>query len=131
MRKDITGRRSDRREKAMSIAVRRKEEYLGARVPKELRDKVIQKAKNMGIPVSILIRNILEDAFVGDDAGVGKVGVFEDALFEDVIGWDEIILSKSINCAGCGVQLAVAQRAALGLGGDKPIVVCDSCKNKL
>jgi len=51
------------RDNALSVAMKRKEEFLGARVPKELRDKVTARASEQGIPVSILIRNILEEAF--------------------------------------------------------------------
>ena len=51
------------RDKARATAMKRKEEYLGARVPRELRSKVIARAAELGIPVSILIRNILEQAF--------------------------------------------------------------------
>ncbi len=51
------------RNKALSVAMKRKEEFLGARVPKELREKVMARATDQGIPVSILIRNILEEAF--------------------------------------------------------------------
>ena len=40
--------------KARANAMKRKEEYLGARVPKELRDKVIAQADRLEIPVSIL-----------------------------------------------------------------------------
>lgn len=51
------------RDNALSVAMKRKEEFLGARVPKELRNKVTARANEQGIPVSILIRNILEEAF--------------------------------------------------------------------
>lgn len=50
------------RDAAMSAAMQRKEEFLGARVPKELRDKVIRRAEHLNVPVSILIRTILEEA---------------------------------------------------------------------
>src|SRR3990172_6014097 len=61
------------RNKARSSGMMRKEEYLGARVPKELRDKVITQADMLGIPVSILIRNILEEAFRPASPGVRSV----------------------------------------------------------
>ncbi len=131
MKKGMIEQGVGRREKAISMAVRRKEEYLGARVPKELRDRVVQKAKNLGIPVSILIRNVLEEAFKGEAGSDSALRDFDSSVFEDVIGWEEITLVKSVNCAGCGVQLSAAQRAALGLGGNKLIVICDVCKRKL
>ena len=67
MRAKAVSRAVDRaqamRDNALSVAMKRKEEFLGARVPKELRDKVTARAHEQGIPVSILIRNILEEAF--------------------------------------------------------------------
>ena len=63
MRERGINRAQTMRDQALSVAMKRKEEFLGARVPKELRDKVTARANEQGIPVSILIRNILEDAF--------------------------------------------------------------------
>src|SRR3569832_1831157 len=76
------------RDQAMAMAMKRKEEYLGARVPRWLKDKVIERARDTGVPVSILIRIILEEAFregrdgaqtrtsrgVGGGAGAGRGG---------------------------------------------------------
>ena len=62
---DTVNRAQAMRDKALSVAMKRKEEFLGVRVPKDLRDKVTDRANNLGIPVSILIRNILEEAFNG------------------------------------------------------------------
>jgi len=79
-----------RRNKAVSMAMKRKEEYLGARVPKELRDRVIQCAKEMGIPVSILIRNTLEDAFGEGSSGRGILSSGKKTSaeeFSSVLGW--------------------------------------------
>ena len=122
---------ADRREKAMSMAMRRKEEYLGARVPKELRDRVIQKAKEQGVPVSILIRNILEDAFNSEVESMVASDDLNKVAFDDVLGWEVITLNKSVNCASCGVQLGASEKAVLGLGLSKPLVICGGCKDKL
>ena len=129
------------REKAVSLAMKRKEEYLGARVPKELRDQVTAKAKDLGIPVSILIRNILEESFNG--AGVSpeitsppsfsesaNTDVKEDVL-NSVLGWKRITLNKEAVCACCGVTLEPGREVAFGLGGVKPIVLCDPCKDRM
>ncbi|HKI81175.1 MAG TPA: hypothetical protein VKA04_05970, partial [Pseudodesulfovibrio sp.] len=62
MRDKAARRGKTYRDKATSNAMQRKEEYLGARVPKELRDQVVQRASELGMPVSILIREILEEA---------------------------------------------------------------------
>jgi hypothetical protein len=48
--------------KALAAAVKRKEEDSGARIPKEIKDKVIKRAVALGIPVSVLIRKQLGGA---------------------------------------------------------------------
>ena len=123
------------RDRAVSIAMKRKEEYLGARVPKELRDRVIHRAKELGIPVSILIRNILEDAFRNEPPELqaiaatrhGKVG----DRFSSVLGWESIKLNRPIDCSGCGVPLTPGDDVTLGLGAGEPVVLCDICKDRI
>ncbi len=117
------------REQAVSMAMKRKEEYLGARVPKELRDRVIEKAKSLGIPVSILIRNILEESFKGDVAPVVSAG--SDQAFESVLGWEKIKLNRQVDCSGCGESLAAGANVTLGLGAVAPIVLCDRCNDNI
>ncbi len=126
-----------RRDKAISMAMKRKEEYLGARVPKELRDRVVERAKRLGIPVSILIRNILEEAFKEDavDSGMlsSSAGSNDKNVnlqnFSSVIGWESIQLNKTVECSGCGVILQKGTKADIGLGSLQPVVVCCSCKD--
>ncbi len=127
------------RERAVSLAMKRKEEYLGARVPKELRDRVTAKAKELGIPVSILIRNILEESFskggvdsltssVSELSGGACVESKED-LVSSVLGWKRITLNKEAVCANCNTLLEPGKEVSFGLGGVKPIVLCDPCKD--
>lgn len=126
-----------RRDRAVSMAMKRKEEYLGARVPKELRDRVIQRAKEMGIPVSILMRNILEEAFKEDGAGEALVSVAATlhrapaTKFESVLGWDRIVLNRPVSCTNCGVQLAAGMDVTLGLGAAQPVILCDVCRGSV
>ena len=136
------------REKAVSIAMKRKEEYLGARVPKELKKKIISRANEMGIPVSILVRSVLENAFAEDAETVEiaskkrtpvnlDVNRVEDTVkqeqiksrFSSVLAWESIELNRSVACAGCGVVLTEGSGATLGLGGqDGHVVLCGKCK---
>ncbi|ALP52145.1 hypothetical protein Tel_02735 [Candidatus Tenderia electrophaga] len=133
MSKEIGQAGKARRDKAVSMAMKRKEEYLGARVPKELRDRVIQTAKEMGIPVSILIRNTLEDAFgMGPPArapsSASKETPADADIFNTVLGWEKIQLNKTVSCLGCGTVLQQGKKAFLGLGASEPVVICDACK---
>lgn len=51
------------RKKKEKVSKERKVKFLHTRVPEELEREIKEKAENMRIPVSLLIRNILEDAF--------------------------------------------------------------------
>jgi len=127
-----------RRDKARATAMKRKEEYLGARVPRELRAKVIDRANELGIPVSILIRNVLEEAFsetaagtAGMQAAAGDSQPVADSYdYPDVIGWEQITLNRPMTCSGCARQIDAGSRVTLGLtspGGDH-VILCGNCK---
>lgn len=131
------------RAKAQAEARRRKEEFIGARVPLELREKVFRRAEQEGIPASLLIRRILEDAFRDEGAasvqrtqsnGSDRVSLARPpaaANFPDVIGWESITLHKPMQCAGCGVSLPAGAAAALGFSatGAPPAVICTRCRS--
>lgn len=124
-------------ERARREAMKRKEEYLGARVSRELRSKVIARADELGIPVSILIRNVLEQAF-GDGSSrpapvsASAVSVAPKAAdrFASVIGWERIVLNRRMDCASCGTDIAAGARATLGITapGEEHVILCAKCK---
>ncbi len=130
------------RDKALSDAMKRKEEFLGARVPKDLRDKVMDRAQGLGIPVSILIRNILEEAFRDQKPVVGRVPGQEVSQraaqgterFSSVLGWEMIRLNRQVDCSSCGRQLLPGVSVTLGLvsggvqAGATHIILCDQCQ---
>ena len=143
MREFAAKRGQEMRERAMATAKKRKEEFIGARVPKELRDKVIQRASDEGVSVSILIRQILERAFsesgerstptmanrqVAAAKDDGKVLLKNK--FSNVLGWESISLNTGINCACCGKRLNEGENATIGLtfNGAAPVVLCNRCK---
>jgi hypothetical protein len=138
--------RATMRTKALSIALKRKEEFLGARVPRELKEKVLARAALLGIPVSILIRKILEGAFSEGDAdgllagtdiaardGQSAPGNTPVGRFPTVLGWEKIKLNRRIACAGCGENIDSGTFATLGLSirGDEHIILCDVCSESL
>lgn len=132
------GRKQGRemRDQARSAAMKRKEEYLGARVPKDLREKVIAKADSLGIPVSILIRNILEEAFEGQPSREpqvrhrGETPVWLNVEFPNVIGWERITLNKDVACSSCSKILSAGSIAAWGVAGsgEERVVLCERCR---
>jgi hypothetical protein len=127
-----------RRDKARATAMKRKEEYLGARVPGELRAKVIDRANELGIPVSILIRNILEEAFSTtvmksvDGQAEARDSRPGDSTndYPNVIGWEQITLNRSMTCTGCARQIEPRARVTLGLTspGEDHVILCSNCK---
>lgn len=132
--------------KALAIALKRKEEYLGARVPKELKKRVITRAAELGIPVSILIRNTLEEAFSGKDLEGGisqpRVGAYihkDDSgdvsanRFPTILGWEDIRLNRPSACSCCGEALEAGSQVTLGIAalGEERIILCDVCKESL
>lgn len=133
------------RDKALSMAMKRKEEFLGARVPKDLRDKVMDRAHGLGIPVSILIRNILEEAFRDQKSAVGMVPGQEVSprtaqgteRFSAVLGWEMIRLNRQVGCSSCGRQLLPGASVTLGLvfgvveTGATHIILCDQCQGSM
>ncbi len=126
------------RDKARERAMKRKEEYLGARVPRELKEKVIARANAMGIPVSILIRNVLEDAFGTEMPPAEPVPHRHDTppvqghaqRFPHVIGWEDITLNREMQCSGCGARLGAGTVVMLGLPipGEDHVILCAKCK---
>ena len=134
------------RAKALTVAMKRKEEYLGARVPKELKDKVIKRAAGLGIPVSILIRKVLEGAFCEGDSEMismqlnnhaeipqGRLGKIAANKYPTVLGWERIRLNRRTACDACGKDIESGVYATLGLSvqGDEHVILCDICSETL
>jgi len=128
------------RDKAMAMAMKRKEEYLGARVPRELKDRVIARADELGISVSLLIRKVLEEVFLGEGeaparAAVTPVAVTESAAktFPKVLGWKLLELNQRQPCARCGQDMSAGSEAVMGVtaADDEWVIICKSCKQQL
>ena len=134
------------RAKELTIQTKRKEEYLGARVPKELKEKVIKLAAGLEIPVSYLIRKILGREFGESALGRNfdrsitaaettrgnpeKVSAHE---FPKVLGWERIRLNRGTTCSACAANIDPGTYATLGLPvqGEEYIILCDVCSESL
>ena len=159
-REDAVKRGSEMRDKAMAMAMKRKEEYLGARVPKALKERVINKADEMGIPVSLLMRRLLEQTFPENGSGsmdlgesgssntfaVNEVGVSStvsqvDAKtgsqgadkYASIIGWKSIEVNQDRSCERCKEPLPRGDEALLGFNSSAAgfVIVCQQCKTQL
>ena len=128
------------REKAQARAKQRKEEYLGARVSKALRERVFQQAEAQNMPVSLLLRQVLEEAFPESNNSTfsashenlnNRTGVLFNR--DDIIAWDEVTLGKDMRCAVCDCSLSKNTRVMLGVSTqaqERPIV-CLGCHKSL
>jgi len=124
------------REQARERAEKRKAEYLGARVPAALREKVIARAEALGIPVSDLIREILEQAFAGTPdtrstvAETAAPAAAKPVDYSGIIGWETITLNQARPCTACGVLLTPGQEVTFGLALDSNdhAILCRKCR---
>jgi hypothetical protein len=130
----------------------RKERVLHTRVPAVLERELKRFADNLRIPVSNLVRTILEDAVsVADAAGDRVEERLKNAARQlehererlkkkvqfdplaDVFAYQAVTIAQAAACTKCGAELRPGARAHLGLtdGGVKPpggrIFVCDDC----
>ncbi len=125
---------------------------LHTRVPAVLERELKRFAENLRVPVSNLVRTILEDAVsVADAAGTGlevrlkqaataiehererlKKKVTPDPLAE-VFAFQDVTLAQPAHCAQCEQELPRGARAHLGLhtGGEEGrgprVIVCSAC----
>jgi len=140
VRGEEAGRRAtSMRNQARSMAEKRKQEYLGARVPKGLREKILMRADILGIPVSILIRNILTDYIecLGDEGSAIKRATLVDGSdvskrrhFDEVVGWEKLTLNKEMVCESCAKQLNKGDKVVFGMvPGARHVILCEQCQS--
>jgi hypothetical protein len=124
----------------------KKERVIHTRVPESLEAHLRERAQELGMSVSNLVRNVIGHAFglVGDVAAdsqaIAKAARGEKArppaaaaapaaTIDDVIGWQEVVLAKNAVCAKCNAILPKGKDAAIGAG--TTIVICSSCLKEL
>jgi hypothetical protein len=129
----------------------RKERVLHTRVPAVLERELKRFADNLRVPVSNLVRTILEDAVSVADAATENV---EERLkmaakhlekerekikrrmehdhdpLEGIVAFQDVVLAVPAVCAKCAKEIARGARAHLGIGetpGPPRRFVCDDC----
>lgn len=122
-------------------AAERKDQVLQARVPQSLYDELAAQARRLRVPVSNLVRNILEDSvrMVGNivydslEIALALSGRADDRALSDVLGWQPMTANRRITCARCRVQIPKSAEAFLSVGapGGRNIVICGECRCKL
>jgi hypothetical protein len=132
---------------------KRKERVIHTRVPAVLEQELKRLAENIRVPVSNLVRAILEDAVsMADRAGRGveeelhkaatnisskreailakKDRVVTQKALEGVIGFQPLVLASEALCAKCLAPLHPGDDAHLGISTDATaprVVVCGDC----
>jgi TPP-dependent indolepyruvate ferredoxin oxidoreductase alpha subunit len=127
----------------------KKERVLHTRVPAVLERELKRFADNLRVPVSNLVRTILEDAVSVADAATESVEErlkkaakhlekererikkkMEHDPLEGVLAFQEVVLAMPARCAKCDKELGRGVRANLAIGesaGHPRRFVCDDC----
>lgn len=127
----------------------KKERVLHTRVPESLETELRERAQELGMSVSNLVRNVLGHAFglvgdvMADSHAIARAAKGDrpapapapapahvpTTSIDDVLGWQPIVLGKNAVCARCNALLPRGQAAALGAGTQ--LVVCPSCQKEI
>jgi hypothetical protein len=123
----------------------RKERVLHTRIPAVLENQLKAAAAALRVPVSNLVRTILEDAVALADRAGGHV---EDGLeraarsmrderarvekldpLADIVAYQPVVVAAKTQCARCGTQLKPGENAQMGVTSrpGSPVFVCDGC----
>jgi hypothetical protein len=121
----------------------KKEKVIHTRVPERLETELRERAQQLGISVSNLVRNVLGHAFglvgdiMADGASVARAargGSTESQTRPgDVLGWQPVVMGKNAVCSRCNDVVARGADAAIAIvegAGPRP-VVCPSCLEEI
>jgi len=118
----------------------RKEKVLHTRVDETLDSEIKDRAEQLGVSVSNLVRNVLQNAFgmvndiVTNSANIAKSArgetIKEDRSESTILGWQEFELSRNALCATCNEILPKGSKAAVSVldGPGERTIVCLTCK---
>src|SRR5262245_46919727 len=121
----------------------RRERWLHTRISEGLEDALKREARRRRLPVSMLVRDVLEGALdlveeiVGEGLEVARRSrrvLRRTAGTDDgIYGWQELILNRPGACARCADPLGVGTKAYRGLGEQPaPLVfLCTKCVGRL
>ena len=122
----------------------KKDRVLQARIPEQLDEELRDRAEDLGLSVSTVVRNVLLHTFnlvegvVSDSAQIARVIQGRPAATASdsppaqanggVIGWQQTILNRNGVCEQCNAILAKGDSAAVGLPIQvRPVLLCTAC----
>ena len=132
-------------EKSKRTRKTKKDRVLQARIPEQLDEELRDRAQDLGLSVSTIVRNVLLHTFnlvegvVSDSSQIARVlqgrspsstspATPNEAGESAVIGWQEMMLNRNGVCEQCNAILAKGEHAAVGLPiQSRPILLCTRC----
>ena len=125
----------------------KKEKVLHTRIPESLDDQIRQQAASLGVSVSNLVRNVLQNAvglvgdIVADTANIAQTVSGEDkaaaatpapaagAREPQVLGWQKAITNINSVCDACNTIIPKGTEAAIAMveAGAVRVVRCLEC----
>lgn len=118
----------------------RKDHVLQARVPESLYDDLARQARRLRVPVSNLVRNILEDSVrMVENIVDGSLEIasalgnkVDDEDLAKVIGWQPMIANRQLVCARCDRIIKKENKALISVGqvNGRSIVICEQCRDE-
>jgi hypothetical protein len=127
----------------MSSSNPKRERVIHARVPESLDDEIKRKANDLGVTVSNLVRDVLENAIglvediVSDSAMVARAARGEPLQGRSarrregggqVVGWQVAVLNVNAVCDTCNSVLPKGTQAGIGIVDEGPRPFrCESC----
>lgn len=119
----------------------RKDHVLQARISNSLYNNLTAQARRLRVPVSNLVRNILEDSIrIVENIVDGSIEIAEalkgevgDKELSSVLGWQPMTANRRLACSHCGGAIQKGSEAFISVGapGGRTIVICEGCKCKL
>jgi hypothetical protein len=119
------------------VSDERKEKVIHTRIPAALEEQIKRLAEGLRVPVSNLVRNMLEDAITMTrrmreqlPAAIGGTPPAPPAPdLSAVYGWQALTLNVATPCARCGKELGPGDDAYLGLSDarDPRVFICPAC----
>ena len=119
----------------------RKDHVLQARVPHSLYKDLVTRARQLRVPVSNLVRNILEDSTrMVENIVDGGLQIAEtlsrgetEPDLSSVLGWQPMTANRRLACSRCGGDIEKGQEAHMSVGAPdgRVLVICPGCKEEI
>ena len=134
---------AEKKQRAKSKRRPTKDRVLQARIPEQLDDELRDRAEQLGLSVSTIVRNVLLHTFelvegvVTDSARVGRSlqgreATRPEAVEADeeiaIVGWQEATLNQNGICETCNAILPKGEPAAVAVPVQtRPVLLCLQC----